>query len=65
MQNLKIYFDNVNFKSASGPNSFGLKLAREFNKLGHEIVPENPNVQISFIQMNKKLAKTAAIVILM
>lgn len=57
MQNLKIYFDNVNFKSASGPNSFGLKLARELNKLGHEIVHENPNVQISFIQMNKKLAK--------
>ena len=57
MSSLKIYFDNVNFKSLSGPNAFGLKLAREFTNLGHQIVFENPDAQLSFIQTNKKLAK--------
>lgn len=49
---MRILFDNVDFSSTSGPNSFGLKLARGLSNLGHIIVDldENPDVQLSFIQ---------------
>lgn len=59
MNSLKIYFDNVNFNSSSGPNSFGLKLARTLTETGHKIVDKLPDVQLSFIQIINKLAKTA------
>jgi glycosyltransferase involved in cell wall biosynthesis len=58
MNQLKIYFDNVNFNSSSGPNSFGLKLARELHKTGYKIVSDNPDVQISFIHIQTKASKT-------
>jgi len=35
---MKIHFSNVNFSSNTGPNSFGHRLADQFEKLGHEIV---------------------------
>lgn len=47
---MKIKFENVDFSSRSGPNGFGLKLARQMVKDGHEIVPLRQDVQISFIQ---------------
>jgi glycosyltransferase involved in cell wall biosynthesis len=50
---LKIRFDNVNFNANNGPNGFGVKLAKEFIRQGHNIVHDRPDVQISFIQ--KKL----------
>jgi glycosyltransferase involved in cell wall biosynthesis len=54
---LKIYFDNVNFQSNSGPNSFGLKLAKELEKKGYRInKDESPDVQLSFIQATRKIA---------
>ena len=34
---MKIHFDNVNFSSRSGPNSFALRLAKELTRLGHQI----------------------------
>jgi len=47
---MKIAFNNVDFNSNSGPNGFGLKLARAFSKMGHYIVSENPEVTFNFIQ---------------
>jgi len=58
---VKILFDNVNISSSSGPNSFGRQLLSEFKNLGHDadVNVSEPNVQLSFIQTNKKLAKLA------
>jgi glycosyltransferase involved in cell wall biosynthesis len=47
---VKIQFNNVDFSSRSGPNGFGLKLARQFQKMGHEIVSTNSDVALNFIQ---------------
>jgi glycosyltransferase involved in cell wall biosynthesis len=55
---MRIFFDNVNFQSNSGPNSFGLKLASNFMNKGHTITHQNPDVQVSFIQTNNTLAPT-------
>ena len=46
---MKIRFDNVNFNANNGPNGFGIKLAKEFLKQGHELVYKDPDVQLSFI----------------
>ena len=49
---MKVKFDNVDFKSRSGPNMFGQKLAIQFQKdESIEIVNENYDIQLSFIQM--------------
>ena len=53
---MKIYFDNVNFQSNSGPNSFGKKLAESFVDNGHEVSHVDPDVQLSFIQSNIQVA---------
>jgi glycosyltransferase involved in cell wall biosynthesis len=54
---LKIYFDNIDFNSCSGPNSFGTKLASELEKNGHRINKDkDPDIQLSFIQAAQKLA---------
>ena len=46
---MNIRFDNVNFSANNGPNGFGIKLAKEFIRQGHNIVYDRPDVQISFI----------------
>ena len=53
---MKLFFDNWNPKSSSGPNGFGKKLYSEFEKT-EGINPfwvgnyqDNPDVQLSFIQ---------------
>ena len=54
---MKIFFDNVDFSSSSGPNSFGLKLALQLELMGNKINKnEKPDVQLSFIQATRKLA---------
>ena len=54
---MKIYFDNINFKSNSGPNSFGAKLAVQLEKTGNRInKDEKPDIQLSFIQTARKIA---------
>lgn len=54
---MKIYFDNIDFNSRSGPNSFGTKLASELEKNGHRINKDkDPDIQLSFIQATQKLA---------
>ena len=39
----------MNFNASNGPNGFGIKLAKEFYRQGHEIVSTDPDVQLSFI----------------
>lgn len=46
---MRIQFENVDFQSRSGPNGFGLKLAREMTKIGHSIVSDSPDVRLTFI----------------
>jgi len=56
---MKIFFDNVNFGSTSGPNSFALKLANAMSHLGHRVNQDpNPDVQLSFINAVNNLAPT-------
>ena len=54
---MRVLFDNVNFYSNSGPNSFAKKLAKEITGADCQIVHENPDVQLSFIQATKNLGK--------
>ena len=52
---MRIYFDNYNPTSSSGPNSFGSKLSRSLKKLGHEVTLGGfGDVQLSFIQTSSK-----------
>lgn len=48
---MRIHFDNVNFDSTSGPNSFAGRLAPQLIKMGHEIVSntEAHEIFLSFI----------------
>ena len=55
---MKIQFENVDFNSRSGPNGFGLKLARQFVQTGHELTNENPEVRLSFIQSVNNFSPT-------
>jgi glycosyltransferase involved in cell wall biosynthesis len=52
---VKVFIDNFDPKSTSGPNGFGLKLARALSYRGHMLVDahETPDVQLSFIQSLK------------
>ena len=47
---MRIQFENVDLNSRSGPNGFGLKLARQFMRDGHELTNDRPDVRLSFIQ---------------
>ena len=58
---MKIFFDNVNFNSSSGPNSFATRLSSELSKREHEVFNQVstdsiPDVQLSFIMSQKKIA---------
>ena len=46
---MKIYLDNVNLGSSSGPNSFARKLKDSLLDMSHSVTDVNPDVQISFI----------------
>jgi len=56
---MKIYFDNVDARSSSGPNSFAKKLGHELIRQGHEVTAVKPHVQLSFIMSGLKLAPIA------
>ncbi len=52
---MKIFMDNVNFSSASGPNSFAGRLAHELSLRGHIIAdPDDYDVALSFIEPRNK-----------
>ena len=57
---MNIFFENVNFESRSGPNSFGRKLRDQLVKNGHNIVhgmpQEIPDIQLSFIMSSIKIS---------
>jgi len=55
---MKIYMENVDFNSWSGPNQFGKKLAMAFLEKKHQIVKaeDNPDIQLSFIRSARKVA---------
>ena len=59
---MKIYFDNVNLNSRSGPNSFGRKLKDSLIDKGHKVsvypadLKEDFEVQLSFISSNISIA---------
>ncbi len=55
---MKIYLDNVNLGSSSGPNSFARKLKDSLLDMSHSVTDVNPDVQISFILATRKLAPT-------
>lgn len=59
---MKIFFENVDLNSRSGPNSFGKKLANCLEQRECEImtgIPESiPDVQLSFIASGYRLAPT-------
>lgn len=56
---MKIYFDNVDLTSSSGPNSFGRVLYNEMTRKGHiiETRPFDADVQMSFIHVTRKSGK--------
>ena len=56
---MRIYFDNVNIQSNSGPNQFASKLSQTMIDLGHDISYANGDIQLSFISITEKSAPTA------
>ena len=54
---MNFFFDNVDFKSSSGPNNFACKLANYFSSLGHGINDSSsPDIQLAFITATTRLA---------
>ena len=47
---MKVIFENVDFNSSTGPNNFGVKLSRSFNRKGIITNSPNPDVRLAFIQ---------------
>ena len=56
---MRIFLDGVNLSSNSGPNGFAKKLSLGLTALGHTIVDDKPNAQVSFISINKLIASCA------
>lgn len=58
---MKICFDNVNFGSNSGPNSFAYRLATALNSMGHEVVHPGDfhDVMLCFIEQKSYGISTA------
>lgn len=54
---MKIYFDNCNFESTSGPNSFAKRLAIQFTLMGHELADatDDYDIALCFIEPSSKL----------
>ena len=49
---MKIFFENVNFKSSTGPNNFAYKLREEFLNKGEQVVEsvKGSDVRLCFIR---------------
>lgn len=53
---MKIYFDNVNFDSSSGPHTFATRLAQELSLQGHVIADcDDYDVALVFIEKTQRL----------
>jgi len=55
---MRLQFENVNFDSRSGPNSFGLKLAKQLQKMNVIITNDSPDVRLAFIQSSCNYSPT-------
>lgn len=61
---MNIHFDNVDFNSRTGPNSFALRLAKAFFKRGHQVLQSSDNADVSLVFIEKsgnRLAKKSVI----
>jgi glycosyltransferase involved in cell wall biosynthesis len=60
---MRVYFDNVDIRSSSGPNSFGRKLLDAMTAKGHNVStePTSPEVQLSFIHTKSRIASKVAL----
>ena len=58
-----IHFDNVNPHSTSGPNSFAIRLAKSFFELGHNVVFDKSNADVSLIFIEPTTTKLASRVV--
>lgn len=53
---MKIYFDNADFNSTTGPNTFAHRLAVQLSNFGHTIAdPDDYDVALAFIQATRDL----------
>jgi glycosyltransferase involved in cell wall biosynthesis len=55
---VRLQFENVDFNSRSGPNNFGLKLAKQLVADGHELTNDDPEVRLAFIQSRNNFDPT-------
>lgn len=61
---MKVYFDNVDFSSRSGPNTFAVRLAKEFSNIGLVLADSDDyDVALVFIQPTNKLNNTKPFVL--
>lgn len=52
---MKIFFDNVNFSSRTGPNTFAFRLAKQLTLMGHVIAdPDDYDVHLAVINATRK-----------
>lgn len=60
---MKIFFDNVNFSSNSGPNTFAYRLAENLNSRGHTIssTPEC-DIHFAFIEQTQKKVSSSKLI---
>ena len=60
---MRVFFDNVDIRSSSGPNSFGKKLMNSLWERGHTVYtsPSPADVQLSFIQTTQRISPSVAL----
>jgi len=56
---MKVHFDNVNWKSISGPNTFAGRLARKLFEMGHEVCSTANGADISLVFIERSGAPLA------
>lgn len=60
---MRIVFDNCNFSSTTGPNSFGTRLAKAFYNLGHEVVTDTSGADVSLVFIESTGRKLTPIIV--
>ena len=56
---MRIHADNVNLKSASGPNTFASRLFKQFYELGHEVTFDASSADVSIVFIERSGALLA------
>lgn len=60
---LKVHFDNVCFNAPTGPNVFGVRLAKRLFEMGHEVVLSAHGADVSLVFIEPTGAPLAPIVV--